>query len=115
MNTKSHTKSYQIEVSGIPVDVVRKKIKNLHLGIYPPNGRVRAAVPLRLDDEAVRLAVISRLGWIRRQQNTFENQERQSQREMVSGESHYVDGHRYLLHVIENVCDVNDVALLHRL
>ena len=51
------------------MEVVRKDIKNLHLAVYPPNGRVRVAVPLRLDDEAVRLAVISRLGWIRRQQS----------------------------------------------
>ena len=74
------TKRHQIEVRGIPVEVVRKDIKNLHLGVYPPNGRVRVAVPLRLDDEAVRLAVISRLGWIRRQQDNFEQQDRQSER-----------------------------------
>lgn len=96
------TKQYQIEVSGIPVEVVRKDIKNLHLGVYPPNGRVRVAVPLRLSDEAVRLAVISRLGWIRRHQNGFEQQGRQSEREMVTGESHYVQGRRYRLDVIEH-------------
>ncbi len=96
------TKRHQIEVRGIPVEVVRKDIKNLHLGVYPPNGRVRVAVPLRLDDEAVRLAVISRLGWIRRQQHGFEQQDRQSQREMVTGESHYVQGRRYRLTVIEH-------------
>jgi len=85
----------------MPVEVVRKDIKNLHLAVYPPKGRVRVAVPLRLDDEAVRLAVISRLGWIRRQQSRFEQQDRQSAREMVSGESHYVQGRRYRLDVIE--------------
>jgi len=95
------TERHQIEVRGIPVEVVRKDIKNLHLGVYPPNGRVRVAVPLRLDDEAVRLAVISRLGWIRRQQNGFEQQDRQSEREMITGESHYVQGRRYRLNVIE--------------
>ncbi len=95
------TKRHNIEVRGIPVEVVRKDIKNLHLGVYPPNGRVRVAAPLRLDDEAVRLAVISRLGWIRRQQNGFEQQERQSEREMVTGESHYFQGKRYRLDVIE--------------
>ena len=79
------TKLHQIEVLGIPVEVVRKDIKNLHLGVYPPNGRVRVAVPLRLDDEAVRLAVISRLGWIRTRQSGFVQQDRQSQREMVTG------------------------------
>jgi predicted metal-dependent hydrolase len=60
------TERRQLEVSGIPVEVVRKDIKNLHLAVYPPHGRVRVAVPLRTGDETVRLAVISRLGWIRR-------------------------------------------------
>jgi predicted metal-dependent hydrolase len=87
------TSRHQIEVYGISVEVVRKDIKNLHLGVYPPEGRVRIAVPFRFDDEAVRLAVISRLTWIRRQQAGFDSQERLSQREMVTGESHYVDGH----------------------
>jgi predicted metal-dependent hydrolase len=91
----------QIEISGIPVEVVRKDIKNLHLAVYPPHGRVRIAVPLRTSDETVRLAVISRLGWIRRQQNALEKQERQSAREMVTGESHFVQGRRYRLDVIE--------------
>lgn len=90
-----------IEVSGLSVEVVRKDIKNLHVGVYPPNGRIRVAAPLRLDDEAVRLAVISRLGWIRRQQKGFDQQVRQSQREMVTGESHYYKGRRYLLDVVE--------------
>lgn len=96
------TERHQIDINGIPIEIVRKNIKNLHLAVYPPNGRVRVAVPLRLDDEAVRLAVISRLGWIRRQQQQFAAQERQSQREMVSGESHYFLGNRYRLAVIEH-------------
>lgn len=100
--TNVTTDRHQLEVSGISVEIVRKDIKNLHLGVYPPNGRVRVAAPLRLDDEAVRLAVISRLGWIRRQQNGFAQQERQSLREMVTGESHYVQGRRYRLDVIEH-------------
>jgi predicted metal-dependent hydrolase len=95
------TKGHAIEVRGISVEVVRKDIKNLHVGVYPPNGRVRVAAPLRLDDEAVRLAVISRLGWIRRQRKGFDQQLRQSQREMVRGESHYYQGRRYRLDVIE--------------
>jgi hypothetical protein len=91
---------HQIVVSDLVVDVVRKKIKNLHLGVYPPNGRVRVAAPLHIDDEAVRLAVISRLSWIKRQQARFASQERQSAREYVSGESHYFQGSRYLLDVV---------------
>jgi len=96
------TEVFTLEVSGLTVDVVRKDIKNLHVGVYPPNGRVRVAAPRRLDDEAIRLAVISRLGWIRRQQKGFEQQVRQSQREMVTGESHYYQGQRYLLDVVEH-------------
>ena len=97
----THVKSYCLEIRGIPVEVVYKVIKNLHVGVYPPSGRVRVAAPLHLDDEAVRLALISRLGWIRRKQAEFEQQERQSQREFVTGESHYFKGRRYRLRVVE--------------
>lgn len=92
---------HQIEVNGMTVNVVRKDIKNLHLGVYPPDGHIRVAAPLLVDDDAVRMAVISRMGWIRRQQEKFARQERQSQREYVSGESHYFLGTRYRLNVIE--------------
>jgi predicted metal-dependent hydrolase len=95
------TEIHRITVSGIKVDVVRKDIKNLHLGVYPPNGRVRVAAPLVVNDEAVRLAVIDKLGWIRRQRNKFAQQPRQSQREMVNGESHYFLGQRYRLRIHE--------------
>ena len=91
-----------IEVRGVCAEIVRKDIRNLHVGVYPPHGRVRVAVPLRLDDDAVRLALVSRLGWIRRQQAGFEDQDRQSQREVVTGESHYFNGRRYRLDVIEH-------------
>ena len=95
MNTK------HIDVQGIAVEVVRKDIKNFYIGIHPPNGRVRVSAPLKFDDDAVRMAVISRLKWIRQQQAAFEQQDRQSQRAFVAGESHYFRGKRYLLDVIE--------------
>ncbi|WOE79959.1 SprT family zinc-dependent metalloprotease [Pseudomonas protegens] len=88
-----------ITVSGLTVEVVRKPIKNLHLGVYPPLGRVRVAAPLAVDNEAVRLAVVGKLGWIKRQRAKFLAQPRQSQRRMVSGESHYFLGRRYRLRV----------------
>lgn len=88
-------------VSGITVQVVRKPIKNLHLSVYPPAGHVRVAVPLHMTDDNVRLAVISRLNWIKKHQARFQAQPRQSEREMVTGESHYVFGKRYRLEVIE--------------
>lgn len=90
----------RIDVHGLAVDVVWKEIRNLHLGVYPPDGRVRVAAPTRLSADAVRLAIVSRIGWIRRQQRGFDRQERQSAREMVTGESHYVAGRRYRLRVI---------------
>ena len=93
---------HYIEVQGTPVEVVRKDIKNLHVGVYPPGGRIRVAAPLHLDDDALRMAVIARLGWIRRKQGEFEQQDRQSKREFVSGESHYFEGRRYRLDVIED-------------
>jgi len=95
------TKTRSISVGGIAVEVVRKDIKNLHLGVYPPHGRVRVAAPLVVSDEAVRLAVIGKLGWIKRQKTKFAEQPRQSQREMVNGESHYFMGRRYRLRVHE--------------
>ena len=95
MTTERH-----IIVSGLRVEVARKDIRNLHLGVYPPHGRVRVAVPLRVSDDAVRLAVVTRLGWIKRQRARFEAQPRLSRREMVTGESHYVWGQRYRLNVV---------------
>jgi predicted metal-dependent hydrolase len=92
----------QIKVAGLDVQVVRKDIKNLHLGVYPPSGRVRVAVPLAVSDHAVRIAIIQKLGWIKRQQAGFKSQQRQSEREMVAGESHYFMGKRYRLRILEH-------------
>jgi len=91
----------ELVVSGIAVQIVRKPIKNLYLSVCPPEGQVRVAVPLHMTDENVRLAVISRLIWIKKQQAAFQAQPRQSKREMVTGESHYVFGKRYRLEIIE--------------
>jgi len=96
----SIVKNSTIHVGGIDVQIERKEIKNLHVGVYPPYGRVRVAAPVQIDDEAVRLAVISRLSWIKRQIRSFQEQRRESKREMVSGESHYFLGKRYLLDVL---------------
>ena len=90
----------QMVVRGIPVKIIRKNIKNLHLGVYPPDGRVRVAAPLNVSDDAVRVAIIDKLGWIKRKQQEFQQQERETQREFVTGESHYFLGKRYLLDVV---------------
>jgi predicted metal-dependent hydrolase len=89
-----------LEVRGVRVDVVRKNIANLHLGVYPPDGHVRVSAPLAVSDEAVRLAVIAKLAWIRRQRVGFVRQPRQTPREAVAGESHYYLGRRYRLKVV---------------
>lgn len=87
--------------SNLTVDVVRKDIKNMHLAVYPPTGRVRIAVPLRIDDEAVRLFAISKIAWIRKHQRNFIAQDRQSPRVFKQRESHYFQGKRYLLRITE--------------
>lgn len=91
----------QITVSNIIIDVVHKSIKNIHLAVYPPNGRVRIAVPLDVNDDAIRLFAISKLGWIKRNQRKFNSQERIPPREYKQRESHYFQGKRYLLKIIE--------------
>ena len=95
------TANAYLTVRGIDIDVIYKDIKNLHIGVYPPMGRVRVAAPTRLDDDAVRLAVIQRLPWIKRQRDKLRSAERQSEREMITGESHYVWGVRRRLKVVE--------------
>ncbi|MGH8658766.1 MAG: M48 family metallopeptidase, partial [Gammaproteobacteria bacterium] len=98
MNTKRH----RIAVGGLCVEVVRKDIKNLHLGVYPPHGGVRVSAPLGVSDDAVRMAVIGKLRWIKKQKARFNAQPRQSPRKMVNGESHYFLGQRYRLRVVEH-------------
>lgn len=90
-------------ISGMDIQVVRKNIKNLHLAVLPPSGKVRVAVPHHVTDERVRLAIIAKLSWIRRQQADFNQQPRQTEREMINGESHYLWGRQYRLEVIEQV------------
>lgn len=91
----------QIIISNIAIDVVRKDIKNIHLAVYPPTGRVRIAAPLRVNEDTIRLFAVTKLGWIKRYQRKFEAQERQTPREYKNRESHYFQGRRYLLNLIE--------------
>lgn len=99
--SKKKTVIQQMIVDDLVVEVWRKKIKNLHLAVYPPNGRVRVSVPMHVEDEAVRQVILSRLDWIRRQQARLRAQEKYLPREYVSGEKHYFQGNSYLLEVIE--------------
>lgn len=90
-----------ITVNDIHVQIVRKDIKNLHLAVYPPDGHVRVAVPEHVTNDSIRLAVVSKLSWIKRQQKDFHEQPRQSERKYISGECHYFQGKRYRLELIE--------------
>jgi predicted metal-dependent hydrolase len=91
----------EINLGGIPVEVVKKDIKNVHLSVYPPTGKVRISAPLRMNLDTIRVFAISKLGWIRQQQTKIQDQEREPPREYLDRESHYVWGKRYLLKVIE--------------
>lgn len=91
----------KIKLGEIVVHVVKKDIKNLHLSVYPPTGSVRISAPLRTKLDTIRIFVISKLDWIKRQQNKQRDQERESPREYLDRESHYLWGKRYLLKIIE--------------
>src|SRR6516165_941354 len=91
----------KIDVGDIAVEVVKKNIKNVHLSVYPPSGRVRISAPLRMKLDTIRVFAISKLGWIKQQQRKLREQERETPREYLERESHYVWGRRYLLRVIE--------------
>lgn len=96
-----NTEQYHIKVSGIDVDVIKKDIKNIHLAVYPPTGRVRLSSPLDMKRESLRLFVISKLGWIKKHIRNMSSQVREPERQFVQRESHWVEGQRYLLNIIE--------------
>lgn len=100
-----------LTLAEISVEVVRKPIKNLHLSVFPPDGRVRIAAPERTPIDAIRLFAISKLPWIRRQQAQFVAQKRAFQPEYVERESHYLWGRRYLLHI--TVAEASPEVRLH--
>ena len=91
----------KIELGEIAVEVVKKDIKNIHLGVHPPTGRVRISAPLRMNLETIRVFAISKLGWIKQHQRKFKEQERETPREYLDRESHHVWGKRYLLQIDE--------------
>src|SRR5437773_7006532 len=91
----------KIALGEIAVEVVKKDIKNLHLSVHPPTGRVRISAPLRMNLDTIRVFAISKLGWIKQQQKKLREQDRETPREYLDRESHYVWGKRYLLKVDE--------------
>ena len=91
----------QVRLGGIAVDVVFKDIKNVHLSVYPPTGRVRISAPSRMSLDTIRVFAISKLAWIKQQQKKLRAQERETPREYLDRESHYVWGKRYLLRTVQ--------------
>lgn len=89
-------------ISDIQIEIIKKDIKNMHLSVLPPDGKVRVSAPNNLSDESIIMFVKTKLGWIKKQQEKFEQQPRQSEREYVSGETLYVWGHQYYLQVEYN-------------
>ena len=102
----------KITIGDISVDVVFKDIKNVHLSVHPPTGRIRIAAPERTSLDTLRIYAISKLNWIRKAQAKIQAQERETQREYIERESHYLWGSRYLLRV-EEVEAPPSVTLLH--
>ena len=95
-------KTKKIRVSNLTVNIIRKEIKNIHLGVYPPQGSIRVSAPLETSNDKIRLLVISKLPWIKKQQKKFLNQKRQEKRKYVSGESHYLFGNKCRLKTINS-------------
>jgi predicted metal-dependent hydrolase len=91
----------RIELGDVTVDVTLKDIKNLHLSVHPPAGQVRISAPQRMSLDTIRVFAISKLDWIKQQQAKLRAQERESPREYLDRESHYLWGKRYLLTVVE--------------
>jgi predicted metal-dependent hydrolase len=92
--------SETIHIGDVSILVSRKAVKNVHLSVHPPSGRVTLVAPDATRLEVARAYAISRLGWIREQQSKFRNQARESPRQFVERESHYLWGRRHLLSVV---------------
>src|SRR6266516_3403088 len=91
----------KVRLGEIDADVVLKEIKNVHLSVHPPTGKVRIAAPTRMSLDTIRVFAISKVPWIRQQQRKFREQQREPLREYLDRESHYIWGRRYLLKLIE--------------
>src|ERR1039458_346891 len=91
----------ELQIGNITVEVVLKDIKNIHLSVYPPSGRVRIAAPRRMSPETIRAFAVAKLPWIRQQQRKLHEQERETPRDYLDRESHYVFGKRCMITFIE--------------
>ena len=102
-----------IKLGDIDIEVTLKAIKNVHLSVYPPYGKVKVAAPSRMSIENIKIYTISKLGWIKEQQKKFKSQIRESKREYLTKESHYYLGQRYMLKINE-INSAPSVILRHK-
>ena len=93
-----------LKLGDLEADLIKKDIKNIHLSVYPPTGRVRISAPNRMKTETIRSFALSKIPWIKREQKKLLKQERETRRDYVERESHYVWGQRCLLKVVEEDC-----------
>lgn len=100
-NSKVITDIATMKLNDLDVEVIHKNIKNVHLSVYPPDGKVKVSAPVSMTPDIVRVFVIAKLGWIKKQQTKLRLQEREAPREYIDRESHFVWGKRYLLKVDE--------------
>ncbi len=93
--------SDQINILGIDCHIIRKDIKNVHLNVHPPFGLVSISVPTNMEIKLIEMFIISKISWIKKQQKEFIEQARETSREFIERESHYLWGQRYLLEIVE--------------
>ena len=102
--------STTLSVNNHEVEITKKDIKNIHLSVHPPNGKIRVSAPLKIEDSSIKAFVLTKLEWIKKHQNRLKNQEREAKRELVNRESIFVWGNRYLIQ-LENTMKEEDVSL----
>lgn len=100
-NSKVTTENFTLKLNELDIEIVQKNIKHVHLSVYPPDGRVKVSAPLGMAPDTLRVFVISKLAWIKKQQSKLRAQPREAPREYLDRESHYVWGKRYLLKIEE--------------
>ena len=102
--------STTLSVNNHEVEITKKDIKNIHLSVHPPNGKIKVSAPLKIEDSSIKAFVLTKLEWIKNHQNRLKNQERETKRELVNRESIFVWGNRYLIQ-LENTMEEEDVSL----
>ena len=97
-----NTNVIQFEIENIKIEVIKKKIKNIYLRIYPPDGKVRLSVPLRTPNQEIERYLTEKIGWIEDKKRQFKDKELSNEKEYITGESHYLWGQAYILNIVQS-------------